>query len=88
MEIAVGAAARNGFFDFDELDKAYAALSPDAAETDGGEARCGVRTYKRNSQQKRRSFLEGGLHICITNRKLILMHKYIYICIDFFYVVQ
>lgn len=34
-------AARNGFFDFDELDKAYAALSPDAAETDGGEARCG-----------------------------------------------
>lgn len=47
-----------------------------------------VRTKKK--RKKKAKLFGGGLHICITNTKLILMHKYkyIYICIDFFYVVQ
>ena len=85
------AAARNGFFDFDELDKAYAALSPDAAETDGGES-CGGSNMKETKTEKKAK-LFWGVHICITNRNLILMHCIYFfllyimhiICIDFFY---
>lgn len=55
-------AARNGFFDFDELDKAYAALSPDAAETDGGESVLVVRT-KKKAEKKGEAFFLGSSHM-------------------------